>query len=181
MSEGVLDPCSFPTHFPSISFPNPSLPAIASPSEAYRLADLFSDFFFLFKFSSQILTFLDFFSISGRPGVDFSPFFLPKRVPGGYFFGVFSKTVILLKSCSHCGGSTILKGQTLQESVRGVTPNSDGSKQRKKSLPAPPPDALFRLRAGFWSILGPFWAPLAKSLFTLFGHFFDIFRFFRRF
>ena len=79
-----------PYPFPhSISFPNPSLPASASPSEAYRLADLFSGFFFLSKFSSQIPAFFDFFSISGRPGVDFWPFLLPKQVPGGYFFGVF--------------------------------------------------------------------------------------------
>ena len=33
----------------------------------------------------------------------------------------------------------------------------------------------------FSSISGRFWLPLAKTTFTLFGHFFDIFRFFRRF
>ena len=77
-----------------------------------------------------------------------------KQVPGGYFFGVFSKTVILSKSCSRCGGSTIFKGQTLQKSVQRATPNGIGKKKRQKSLPAPSLDALFRSRARFLSILG---------------------------
>ena len=123
-------PLPIPYPFPIHILPKPFLTGLRVTRRGNRLHPLFFDFFFLFKFSSQILTFFDFFSISGRPGVDFSPFFFPKRVPGGYFFGVFSKTVILSKSCSRCGGSTILKGQTLQNSVRGVTPNSDGSKQR---------------------------------------------------
>ena len=121
-------PYPFPIHI----LPKPFLTGLRVTLRGNLLRSPFSGFFFLFKFSSQIPTFFDFFSISGRPGVDFWPFFLPKRVPGGYFFGVFSKTVILSKSCSHCGGSTILKGQTLQNSVRGVTSNSDGGKERKK-------------------------------------------------
>ena len=64
------------------------------------------------------------------------------------------KTVILSKSCSRCGGSTIFKGQTLQKSIRRATPNGTGEKNRQKSLPAPSPDALFRSRARFLSILG---------------------------
>ena len=64
------------------------------------------------------------------------------------------ETVILSKSCSRCGGSTILKGQTLQKSIRRATPNGTGKKNRQKSLPAPSPDALFRSRARFLSILG---------------------------
>ena len=49
------------------------------------------------------------FLIFGGPGVDFRRFWVPKQVRRAYFFGVFSKTVILLKSCSRCGGSTIFK------------------------------------------------------------------------
>ena len=89
------------------------------------------------------------------PGVGFRRFWIPKRLPGDYFFGVFLKTVILSKSCSLCGGSTILKGQTLQKSIRRATPNGTGEKNRQKSLPAPSPDALFRSRARFCSIFGP--------------------------
>ena len=85
--------------------------------------------------------------------VDFWPFLVPKQAPGGYFFGVFLKTVILSKSCSRCGGSTVLEGQTLQKSIRRATPNGTGKKKRQKSLPAPSPDALFRPRARFLSIL----------------------------
>ena len=117
LGTGVLDPCHpypFPYHIPS----KPSLTGHRGSRRGMRLHPLFFDFFFLFKFSSQIPTFFDFFSISGRPGVDFSPFFLPKRVHGGYFFGVFSKTVILSKSCSRCGGSIIVKGGTLPKSIK---------------------------------------------------------------
>ena len=123
-------PLPIPYPFPYHILPKPFLTGLRVTRRGMRLHPLFFDFFFLFKFSSQIPTFFDFFSISGRPGVDFSPFFLPKRVPGGYFFGVFSKTVILSKSCSHCGNNTILKGRTLQKSVRGVTPNVTGKKKR---------------------------------------------------
>ena len=64
------------------------------------------------------------------------------------------KTVILSKSCSRCGGSTIFKGQTFQKSVRRATPNGIGEKKCQRSLPAPPLDVFFRSRARFWSILG---------------------------
>ena len=87
MSEGVLDPCPFPTNFPSISFPPPS----AYPSEAQLLRHWFFDFFFLFKFSSQIPAFFDFFSISGRPGVDFSAFFSQNGYPEATFSVFFRK------------------------------------------------------------------------------------------
>ena len=90
----------------------------------------------------------------GASDVDFQPFLVSKQVPGGYFFGVFLKTVILSKSCSRCGGSTVLEGQTVRKSIRRATPNGTGEKKRQKSLPAPSPDALFRLRARFLSILG---------------------------
>ena len=62
--------------------------------------------------------------------------------------------MLLPKSCSRCSGGTVLKGRTLQKSVRRATPNGNGKKKRRKSLPAPPPDVLFRPRARFWSILG---------------------------
>ena len=60
------------------------------------------------------------------------------------------KTVILSKSCSRCGGSTIFKGQTLQKSVPRPTPNDNGARKRKKSVPAPSPDPLFRPQNRFW-------------------------------
>ena len=47
-----------------------------------------------------------------------------------------------------------MEGRTLQKSVRRVAPNGIGKKKRQKSLPAPSPDALFRSRARFLSILG---------------------------
>ena len=56
--------------------------------------------------------------------------------------------------CSHRSGSTILNGRTLQKSLRRVAPNGTGKKNPQKSLPAPSPDALFRSRARFLSILG---------------------------
>ena len=123
-------PLPIPYPFPIHILPKPFLTGLRVTLRGNRLRPLFFDFFFLSKFSSPNPTFFDFFSISGRPGVDFWPFFLPKQALGGYFFGVFSKTVILSKSCSHCGNNTILKGRTLQNSVRGVTPNSDGSKKQ---------------------------------------------------
>ena len=64
------------------------------------------------------------------------------------------KTVILSKSRSRLGNNRIFKGRTLQKSVRRATPNGTGEKKRQKSLQAPSPDALFRSRARFWSILG---------------------------
>ena len=79
---------------------------------------------------------------------------MPKRVPGSYFFGVFSKTAISSKSRSRLGNNRIFEGRTFQKSIRRATPNGDGKKKRQKSLPAPSPDALFRLRARFLSILG---------------------------
>ena len=67
----------------------------------------------------------------GAADVDFRPFWLPKRVPGGYFFGVFLKTSIFSKSCSRCGGSTVFKGQTFEKSIRRATPNGTGKKKRQ--------------------------------------------------
>ena len=80
---------------------------------------------------------------------------VPKLIPGEYFFGVFSKTVILSKSCSRCGGSVVFQGRTLPKLVPRPTPNRDGEKNRRKSPPAPSPDPLFQPRARFWSISGP--------------------------
>ena len=94
-------------------------------------------------------------AIFGSADVDFRPFLVPKRVSGASFFGVFSKTVILRKSCSRCGGSVVFQGRTLPKSVPRPTPNRDGEKNRRKSPPAPSPDPLFRSRARFWSISGP--------------------------
>ena len=99
-------------------------------------------------------TFFANFGDFGASDVDFQQFLVSKQVPGGHFFGVFLKTVILSKSCSRCGGSSIFKGQTFQKSTRRATPNGNGKKNRQKSLLAPSPDVLFRSRARFLSILG---------------------------
>ena len=96
------------------------------------------------------LLFLAILAIFCASGVDFRRFWVPERIPGGYFSGVFLKTVIFSKSCSRCGGSTVLKGQTLQKSVPSPTPNDNGARKRKKSVPAPSPDPLFRPRDRFW-------------------------------
>ena len=74
--------------------------------------------------SSNSMRFYRNFSIFGRPGFDFRPFWVPKVCPGGWFFDDFPKTVILSKSSSHCGGSTILKGHTFQKSTQKATPNT---------------------------------------------------------
>ena len=72
-------------------------------------------------------------AVSGRSCVDFQQFWSPKLIPGAFFFGVFWKTVILSKSCSRCGGSTVSKGETLQKSVRSPTPKGSGARKRKKN------------------------------------------------
>ena len=95
-----------------------------------------------------------FLRILDRPGIHFYLFLLAQQVPGAYFFVLYLKMVILSKSCSRCGGSTILEGLTLHKSIRRATPNGTGKKKRQKSLPAPSPEAFFRLRARFLSILG---------------------------
>ena len=105
------------------------------------------------------LLFLAILAIFCASGVEFRRFWVPKRLPGGYFFGVFSKTVIFSKSCSRCGGNLIFKGQTLRKSVPRATPNDNGARKREKSVPAPSPDALFRPRARFWSILASWPGP----------------------
>ena len=87
-------------------------------------------------------------------GVDFRGFWVAKQVPGGYVFGVFLKTVIFSKSCSRCGGSTILKGQTLQKSVRKATPNGNGARIDKKLLKTSLCDALWAEKVDFRVILG---------------------------
>ena len=100
----------------------------------------------------------------------------PKQVPGGYFFGVFLKTVIFSKSRSRLGNNRILQGRTLRKSVPRATPNHNVARKRKKSVPKPSPDALFRPRARFWSILGSRLGPkidpkppLQKIIRRLFG------------
>ena len=95
------------------------------------------------------LLFLAILAIFCASGVEFRRFWVPKRLPGGYFFDVFLKTSIFSKSCSRCGGSTVFKGQTLQKSVPRPTPNDNGARKRKKSVPAPSSEALFRSRACF--------------------------------
>ena len=49
--------------------------------------------------------FCDFWSPRRR----FATILGPKQIPGAYFFSIFLKPLILLKSCSRCGGSTIFK------------------------------------------------------------------------
>ena len=145
---------------PFLSFPpavrgSPYPTAEAGISPFFRF---FSIFFASKKTSKKTivkkLLFSHFFAISARPGVDFWTFSVPKRIPGGYFFGVFSKTAISSKSRSRLGNNRIFEGRTVRKSVRRATPDGDGEKKRQKSLPAPSPDALFRLRARFLSILG---------------------------
>ena len=142
---------SFPSRRPSAD--RRTLPRRRGKSLFFRF---FSIFFASKKTSKKTivkkLLFSHFFAISARPGVDFWPFSVPKRVPGGYFFGVFSKTAISSKSRSRLGNNTIFEGRTVRKSVRRATPDGDGEKKRQKSLPAPSPDALFRLRARFLSI-----------------------------
>ena len=125
---------------------------------------VFSRFFFRMQKTHEFLhalfpnfdrNFCDF----GPSGVDFRPFSVPKPSSGGYFSGVFLETGILSKSSSRCGGSYILKGQDFPKSLRRATPNSDGARNRQKSLPAPSPDALSHPRDRFWSILGSRPAP----------------------
>ena len=93
-------------------------------------------------------------SLSEAPGVDFRRFYLRKHLPGASIFGVFSRTAIMSKSCSRCSGNTIFKCRTLQKSTRRATPKGTGTKNRRKSHPAPSLGALFRPRTRFWSILG---------------------------
>ena len=132
--------CPGPEGLPFLTFPAasarpPTLPAEAGLAPFFRLFSIFfackktHDFRLLKK-----LLFLAILAIFCASGVEFRRFWVPKRVPGGYFFGVFSKTVILSKSCSRCGGSTVLEGQTLRKSVRRANPNGNGKKNRQKSL-----------------------------------------------
>ena len=142
-------PLPIPYPFPIHILPKPFLTGLRVTLRGNLLRSPFSGFFFLSKFSSPNPTFFDFCSISGRPGVDFWPCLLPKQAPGGYFFGVFSKTVILSKSCSRLRNNRIFGGWTLQKSVRRATPNGDRNKKRQTPLPAPSPDARFRPRTRF--------------------------------
>ena len=64
------------------------------------------------------------------------------------------------------------EGPTLQKSVWRAIPNGNGAKKHKKLLPALPPDALFRLRARSWSILGAFWPPKNENGQVTFSTFF---------
>ena len=144
--------------YPSLPSRRPSADRRTLPRR--RGKSLFFRFFSIFFASKKTskntivkkLFFSHFFAISARPGVDFSSFSVPKRIPGGYFFGVFSKTAISSKSRSRLGNNRIFEGRTVRKSVRRATPDGDGEKKRQKSLPAPSPDALFRLRARFLSI-----------------------------
>ena len=72
----------------------------------------------------------------------------PARVPEATFF-VFSCVAVRSRSPDR-----FVEGQTVRKSVRRATPNGTGKKKRQKLLPAPSPDALFRLRARFLSTLG---------------------------
>ena len=93
-------------------------------------------------------------SLSEAPGIDVRRFYLRKHLPGASIFGVFSRTAIMSKLCSRCSGNTIFKCRTLQKSTRRATPKGTGTKNRRKSHPAPSLGALFRPRTRFWSILG---------------------------
>ena len=146
-----------PEGLPFLTFP-PAVHGSPYPTVTPRKIALFSIFFASKKTSKKTsvkkLLFSRFFAISARSGVDFSSFSVPKRSPGGCFFGVFSKTAISSKSRSRLGNNTIFEGRTVRKSVRRATPNGDREKKRQKPLPAPSPDALFRLRARFLSMLG---------------------------
>ena len=83
------------------------------------------------------------------------------------------KTVILWKSCSHCGNNRILKVQTLPKSIWNTTSNGDGARNRWKSRRAPSWGALFSVRADFWWIFGSNLGPRLGSLGRLSADFRD--------
>ena len=103
---------SFPSRRPSAD--RRTLPRQPRKASFFRF---FSIFFASKKTSKKTIVkkplFSHFFAISARPGVDFSSFSVPKRVPGGYFFGVFSKTAISSKSRSRLGNNRIFEGRTV--------------------------------------------------------------------
>ena len=101
-------PYPFPIHI----LPKPFLTGLRVTLRGLPACCSFFRFFlFLFKFSSQIPTFfLTFSRFRVAPGSIFGHFSSQNGSPEATFSVFFSKTVILSKSCSRCGGSTILKG-----------------------------------------------------------------------
>ena len=145
----------------------PSLPSRRPPQDRRTLPRRWTwrPFFDFFRFfsnaknrqkngTSKIHFFCYFWRFWVAPARIFSNFLSQNRSPEATFSVFFLKTVILSKSCSRCGGSTILKGQTLRKSIRRATPNGTGEKNRQQSLPAPSPGALFRSRARFFVDFG---------------------------
>ena len=120
--------------------PDPLSPLFASRKTSHKLISEKTFIFFIFP---SILTILK------PPASIFSQFLVRKHMPGGHFFSDLSKTVILAKSCSHCGNNTILKGCTRQKSVQGATPNDTGKKKRQKAVPVSFLDACFGPRVRF--------------------------------
>ena len=100
--------------------------------------------------TSKNLFFFSILTIFCLSGIAFHSFWVAKQVPGGYFSGVFLKTVIFSKSCSRCGGSTVFKGQTFQKSIPRLTPNDNGARKRNKSVQVPSPNPFFQPRDRFW-------------------------------
>ena len=151
---GVLNPVQNPCRTRRACLSLPLRRALRRPSFRTRTRMLAS-FFGVFSVFSVLektvkkrtvkkSTFSGNFGDFGASDVDFRQFLVSKQVPGGYFFGVFLKTVILSKSCSRCRNNRIFKGRTLQKSVRRATPNGNREKKRQKPLPATSPDVLFR-------------------------------------
>ena len=104
--------------------------------------------------TSKIHLFDTFFRFLGSPASLRDRFGSQNWSPEHRFSVFFSKNVVFSKSCSRCGGSTILKGQTLQKSVRKATPNGNGARIDKKLLKTSLCDALWAEKVDFWSILG---------------------------
>ena len=102
-----------------------------------RILAPFFDFFPFFSVLEKTVkkrtvkksTFSGNFGDFGASDVDFWSFLVSKQAPGGYFFGVFLKTVILPKSCSRCRNNRIFKGRTIQKLVRRATANGNHKKK----------------------------------------------------
>ena len=67
------------------------------------------------------------------------------------------------------------KPWTFPKSISRSIVNGNGARHRKKSLPTPSRNALFRSRAHFWSILGSNLGPRTASLGRLSADFRDFF------
>ena len=79
-----------------------------------------------------VLAILAILAVFCASGVEFRRFWVPKRLPGGYFFGVFLKTVILSKSCSRLGEIAIFHVSSLRKTIKNRCQHRPRKKHRKK-------------------------------------------------